>query len=48
MEYVAEVLASIAKHPERVSGYRIVESPPLLRHFNSRLEPVPISSASTQ
>jgi tryptophanase len=39
LEYVAEVLAGIAKDPERVGGYRIVSSPPLLRHFKVRLEP---------
>ncbi|GLZ38823.1 tryptophanase [Actinokineospora sp. NBRC 105648] len=40
LEYVAEVLAEIAQHPERVPGYRIVEAPALLRHFNCRVEPV--------
>jgi tryptophanase len=40
LEYVAEVLAGIAKEPERVGGYRVVSSPPLLRHFKVRLEPV--------
>ncbi|MDG4830797.1 tryptophanase [Solwaraspora sp. WMMD1047] len=39
-EYVASVLADIAKDPERVSGYRIVSSPPLLRHFKVRLAPL--------
>lgn len=38
-QYVAAVLADIAKDPERVPGYRIVSSPPLLRHFKVRLEP---------
>ncbi|RLK54270.1 tryptophanase [Actinokineospora cianjurensis] len=41
LEYVAEVVAEIAKNPERVPGYRMVSSPPLLRHFNCRVEPVP-------
>jgi tryptophanase len=41
LEYVAEVLASIAKNPERVPGYRIEEAPPVLRHFNLRMAPVP-------
>ncbi|PPK70841.1 tryptophanase [Actinokineospora auranticolor] len=40
LEYVAEVVAEIAQHPERVPGYRVVEAPPLLRHFNCRVEPV--------
>jgi tryptophanase len=39
LEYVAAVLADIAKDPERVRGYRIVSSPELLRHFKVRLEP---------
>nr|CAF31566.1 putative tryptophanase [Micromonospora olivasterospora] len=41
LEYVAAVLADIAKDPEQVSGYRIVSAPPLLRHFKVRLEPLP-------
>ena len=39
LEYVAKILADIAKNPERVSGYRIVSAPRLLRHFKVRLEP---------
>lgn len=39
-QYVASVIAQIAKAPERVQGYRVVSSPPLLRHFKVRLEPV--------
>ncbi|RJQ91227.1 tryptophanase [Amycolatopsis panacis] len=38
-DYVAEVLAGIAKQPERVPGYRIVEAPEFLRHFNLRMAP---------
>ncbi|HWC80706.1 MAG TPA: tryptophanase [Pseudonocardiaceae bacterium] len=41
LEYVAEVLAGIAKDPQRVPAYRIVEAPPLLRHFKIRVEPAP-------
>ncbi|GAA3856408.1 tryptophanase [Saccharothrix violaceirubra] len=40
LEYVGEILAAIAKNPERVRGYRLTEIPPLLRHFNCRLAPV--------
>ncbi|GIH20274.1 tryptophanase [Rugosimonospora africana] len=40
LEYVAAILADIAKDPERVSGYRIVSAPPILRHFKVRLEPL--------
>ncbi|EQD82944.1 tryptophanase [Saccharopolyspora erythraea NRRL 2338] len=39
LEYVGDVLASIAKEPERVPGYRITHAPELLRHFHLRLEP---------
>ncbi|HEX3788109.1 MAG TPA: tryptophanase [Pseudonocardiaceae bacterium] len=41
-EYVGEILAKIAKHPERVPGHRIVEAPPVLRPFKARLAPVPV------
>ncbi|MET7424316.1 tryptophanase [Dactylosporangium sp. NPDC005555] len=40
LDYVASILAGIAKSPERVRGYRIVSSPRLLRHFKVRLEPL--------
>ena len=38
-DYVADVLAEIAKDPARVPGHRIVEAPATLRHFNLRTEP---------
>ncbi|WP_410597357.1 tryptophanase [Amycolatopsis sp. lyj-23] len=38
-DYVAEVLAEIAKDPGRVPGYRIVDAPATLRHFNLRMAP---------
>jgi tryptophanase len=41
LEYVGEILAGIAKDPQRVPGYRIVDAPALLRHFKVRVEPVP-------
>ncbi|MEV5706415.1 tryptophanase [Actinoallomurus sp. NPDC052274] len=40
LEYVAEVIGLVAKQATLVPGYRVVESPPILRHFNARLEPV--------
>jgi tryptophanase len=40
LDYVAAVLADIAKTPDRVPGYRIVSAPPVLRHFKVRLEPI--------
>ncbi|WP_020663269.1 tryptophanase [Amycolatopsis benzoatilytica] len=39
-DYVAEILGDIAKNPEQVPGYRIVDAPKILRHFNLRMEPV--------
>jgi tryptophanase len=47
LEYVGQVIADIAKYPERVPGYRVIESPPILRHFNARLEPFSTSALST-
>ena len=41
LEYVADVLAGIAKNPERVPSYRVVHAPPLLRHFNLKLAQIP-------
>jgi tryptophanase len=41
LEYVADVLADIAKNPHRVASYRIVDAPPLLRHFNLKLAQIP-------
>ena len=41
-EYVGEILAEIGKEPEQVPGYRIVEAPPVLRPFRSRMVPVPV------
>ena len=40
LEYVAETVGAVAKRAESIPGCRIVESPPLLRHFTARLEPV--------
>ncbi|MEU0464972.1 tryptophanase [Amycolatopsis sp. NPDC006131] len=41
LEYVADVLASIAKNPESVPEYRVTHAPQLLRHFNLKLRQVP-------
>ncbi|MGW5054128.1 tryptophanase [Actinokineospora sp. NPDC004072] len=40
LEYVAEVIAEIAKDPGSVPGQRIVSAPDLLRHFHCRTEPI--------
>jgi tryptophanase len=39
-DYVADVLADIAKNPEQVPGYRLVDAPKVLRHFNLRMAPL--------
>lgn len=40
LDYVAAVIADIAKNPERVSGYRIVSTPEILRPFKAQMAPV--------
>jgi len=40
LDYVVEILAEIAKNRKKISGYRIVYQPPLLRHFTARFEPL--------
>ncbi|WP_411970390.1 tryptophanase [Saccharothrix longispora] len=42
MEHVGRTLARIARHADRLPGYRITGQAPLLRHFRSELEPVPL------
>ena len=44
IDYVAEVIAEVARRKDRLRGYRIVEQAPWLRHFTARFEP--ISSAA--
>jgi tryptophanase len=39
VDYLAEVLLYVNSIKDRIRGMRIVESPPLLRHFTARLEP---------
>ncbi|WP_254396979.1 tryptophanase [Streptomyces sp. AC558_RSS880] len=41
LNHVGEVLAATVKAKERIPGYRVIEQPPLLRHFRCKLEPVP-------
>ena len=48
LEYVAAVLAAIAKAPERVPGYQIMSAPAILRPFKVRLEPVKPATPATQ
>jgi len=40
VDYVGEVIASVATRAETLSGYRIVEQASWLRHFTARFEPV--------
>lgn len=46
LEYVADVLATIAKNPEAVPQYRIVHAPPALRPFKVRLRQVPTAQTA--
>lgn len=39
IDYVAEVIAEVARRKERLRGLRIVEQAPWLRHFTARFEP---------
>jgi tryptophanase len=40
VDYVAEVVLAVADRADSLSGYRIVEQAPWLRHFTARFEPV--------
>jgi len=40
-DYLAEVIEAVWNERDRVSGYRITDQPPLLRHFTCHFEPLP-------
>jgi tyrosine phenol-lyase len=40
VDYVGEVIASVAARADGLRGYRVVEQPRWLRHFTARLEPL--------
>jgi tryptophanase len=40
VDYVGEVILSVAGRAETLPGYRIVEQAPWLRHFTARFEPI--------
>jgi len=40
VDYVGEVIASVAQRADSLHGYRIVEQPAWLRHFTARLAPL--------
>jgi tryptophanase len=42
VDYVGEVIGSVAARAESLSGYRIVEQAPWLRHFTARFAPVSV------
>jgi tryptophanase len=43
LEHVAQALIRIAAEPEALTGYRILQQPPALRHFSAVLAPLPAS-----
>ena len=40
VDYVGEVIASVAQRADAIRGYRIVRQPAWLRHFTAELEPI--------
>ena len=40
IDYVIEVCEHVARHAGELTGYRIVDEPPALRHFTATFEPV--------
>jgi len=40
LDYVANVAGKLAQRKQNLKGYRITYSPPLLRHFTARFEPL--------
>ena len=39
IDFVAEVILHVNKHKDRIRGVKIVECPPVLRHFTARFLP---------
>jgi tryptophanase len=40
IDYVFEVVADCFAHRETLKGYRVVEEPPMLRHFTAKFAPI--------
>jgi tryptophanase len=40
VDYVAEVIITVARSASALTGYRIVSAPDVLRHFTAKLEPI--------
>jgi tryptophanase len=40
VDYIAEVLLRVNEKRDRIRGMRMVDSPPVLRHFTAKLEPL--------
>ena len=40
IDYVIEVLDGIFQNRGKMPGYRIIEEPPMLRHFTAKFEPI--------
>jgi tryptophanase len=40
IDYVVEAIIEVFQNREKLCGYRIVEEPPMLRHFTARFEPI--------
>jgi tryptophanase len=40
IDYVIEVVTDVFRERKRLRGYRIIEEPPVLRHFTARFEPI--------
>ncbi|MBU4272340.1 MAG: tryptophanase [Planctomycetes bacterium] len=40
IDYVIEAIVEVFQNRDKLPGYRIVEEPPLLRHFTAKFEPI--------
>jgi tryptophanase len=41
IDYVAEVVIAVAERRDQLGGYRIAQSPSVLRHFTAKFSPIP-------